>query len=121
MGKGEGADVSSVRLNLTFHCCTAYRASTTVEGCQPACWVTCLQYRHEYNAESPKQGSKRFNSQVRRNTLPIWVYNLSMRITYLSPLRPAEMQYEEPRKDSIVKLYTYTVHIIVYLLKFTVS
>ena len=25
-----------------------------------------------------KQGSKRFDSQGRRNTLPIWVYNLSM-------------------------------------------
>ena len=32
----------------------------------------------EYNAESPKQDSKRFNSQGRRNSLPIWVYNLSM-------------------------------------------
>ena len=32
----------------------------------------------EYNAESPKQDSERFNSQGRRNTLPIWVYNLSM-------------------------------------------
>ena len=37
-----------------------------------------LQYLHKYNAESPKQDSKRFNSQVRQNTLPIWVYNLSM-------------------------------------------
>ena len=37
-----------------------------------------FQYMHECNAESPKQGSKRFNSQGRRNTLPIWVYNLSM-------------------------------------------
>ena len=32
----------------------------------------------ECNAESPKHDSKRFNSQGRRNTLPIWVYNLSM-------------------------------------------
>ena len=32
----------------------------------------------EYNVESPNQGRKRFNSQVRRNTLPIWVYYLSM-------------------------------------------
>ena len=28
----------------------------------------------KYNAESPKQYSKRFNCQVRRNTLPIWVW-----------------------------------------------
>ena len=33
---------------------------------------------HEYNAESPKQDSKRFNFQGRRNTFPIWLYNLSM-------------------------------------------
>ena len=32
----------------------------------------------EYNAQSSKQDSKRFNSQGRRNTLSIWVYNLSM-------------------------------------------
>ena len=32
----------------------------------------------EYNVESPNQDCKRFNSQVRRNTLPIWVYYLSM-------------------------------------------
>ena len=37
-----------------------------------------VQYLREYIAESPKQDSKRFNSQRRRNTLPIWVYNLSM-------------------------------------------
>ena len=37
-----------------------------------------FQYMHEGNAESPKQGNKRFNSQGRLNTLPIWVHNLSM-------------------------------------------
>ena len=40
-------------------------------------WVTFCSLR-----ESPKQDSKRFNShQVRWNTLPIWVYNLSMQPT----------------------------------------
>ena len=34
------------------------------------------------HAESPKQGSKRFNSQGRRNSLPIWVHNLSMNYIY---------------------------------------
>ena len=33
-----------------------------------------IQYMREYNAESPKQDSERFNSPVRRNTLPIWLY-----------------------------------------------
>ena len=37
-----------------------------------------FQNMREYNAERLKQDSKRFNSQGRRNTLPIWVYNLSM-------------------------------------------
>ena len=36
------------------------------------------------NAESQKQDSKRFNSQGRRNSLPIWVYNLSV-VEVLSP------------------------------------
>ena len=37
-----------------------------------------FQNMREYNPERLKQDSKRFNSQGRRNTLPIWVYNLSM-------------------------------------------
>ena len=32
----------------------------------------------KYNAESPKQDRNRFNCQVRRYTLPIWVRYLSM-------------------------------------------
>ena len=35
-------------------------------------------YMREYNAESPKQLRRRFNSQVRRNTLTIWEYHLSI-------------------------------------------
>ena len=41
----------------------------------PAAGSCCVG---KYNAESPKQESKRFNCQVRRNSLPIWVYYLSM-------------------------------------------
>ena len=40
----------------------------------------------KYNVESPKQGSKRLNSKVRRNTLPIWVYNLLLLHPPLPPL-----------------------------------
>ena len=79
--KQEGADASSVKLNLTFHYCTVQkRAGTEVEGCQTGGLGHLLQYmrKYEYNAESPKQDSKRFNSQIRRNTLPVWVYYLSM-------------------------------------------
>ena len=73
MGKREGADVSSVKLNLTDPC---RRAGTTVEGCQAGGLghlLQYIQYIRNYNVESPKQDSKRFNSQVRRNTLLIWV------------------------------------------------
>ena len=51
-----------------------------------------LQYMHKYNAESPKQDSKRFNSQVRQNTLPIWVYNLHM-VRYCSALNPDQVYF----------------------------
>ena len=52
-----------------------YRAKTTGEGfCQAGKLGQLFQYMREYNAESPK----RFNSQGRRNTFPIWLYNLSM-------------------------------------------
>ena len=60
-----------------------YRASTTEEGCQAGRLGHRLQYNeymHEYSAESIKQDSKRFNSHGRRNTLPIWVYYLSMTV-----------------------------------------
>ena len=77
--KQEGADASSVKLNLTFHYSTE-TGGTEVEGCQTGGLGHLLQYmrKYEYNAESPKQDSKRFNSQIRRNTLPVWVYYLSM-------------------------------------------
>ena len=55
-----------------------YHASTKVEGCQAGGLSHLLQYMREYNAERPKQDSKRFNSHGRRNTLPMWVYCLSM-------------------------------------------
>ena len=56
-----GGDSSSVKLNLTDPCRTI-RASTTVEGCQAGGLGHLFQYMREYIAESPKQGSKRFNS-----------------------------------------------------------
>ena len=42
---------------------------TVVEGCQAGGLGQMLQYMRDY--KSPKQDSKRFNSLVRRNTLPI--------------------------------------------------
>ena len=48
-------------MNLTDPCRTI-RASTTVEGCQAGGLGQLFQNMREYIAESPKQGSKRFNS-----------------------------------------------------------
>ena len=56
----EGGDASSVKLNLNFHCRTPL-----LRDFRPAGWVTCMQYMRKYNAEGPKQESKRFNSHVK--------------------------------------------------------
>ena len=40
-------------------------ASTMVEGCQAGGLGDLLHYMRKYNAESPKQGRKRFNSIVK--------------------------------------------------------
>ena len=46
---------------------------------RPVDWVICYcTYIRESNAESSNQDNKRFNCQVRRNTLLIWVYYLAM-------------------------------------------
>ena len=42
-----------------------YRASTTVKGCQSDGLGHLLQYMREYNAKSPKQVRKRFNSTAK--------------------------------------------------------
>ena len=76
-----GPDASSLKLNLTFN----GSASTTVEGCQADGLGHLLQNKLEYNTENPKRNSKRFNSQGRRCTLPIWVYNLSMLFPHRLP------------------------------------
>ena len=63
-GKWEGATLLPCQMNLTDPCRTI-RASTTFEGCQPGGLGHLFQYMREYNAESPKQDSKRFNSIVK--------------------------------------------------------
>ena len=53
-----------VKLNLIDPCCTV-RDSKMVEGCQAGGLGHQFLYLREYNAESPKQGRKRFNSIVK--------------------------------------------------------
>ena len=61
---GGGRLFFHVKLNLIDPCRTV-RASTTVEGCQAGGLGHQFQYMREYNAESPKQGRKRFNYIVK--------------------------------------------------------
>ena len=75
--KRKGGAASSIKLNLYLTPAVQYHASTTVEGCQAGGLGHLLQYMPEYNAESPKQGSKRFNSNVKTihfSYLPITVF-----------------------------------------------
>ena len=62
--KGVAGYASSVKLNLSDPC-IQYRAVTMVEGCQAGRLGHLLHYMREYNAESPKQGRKGFNSIVK--------------------------------------------------------
>ena len=77
-GKRERAATSSIKLNLADPCRTEPCHGTTIKGCQAGGLGLLLQYMQEYNAESPRQDRQRFNSHGKRNTLPIWVNNLSM-------------------------------------------
>ena len=61
---GGGRLFLHVKLNLIDPCHTVH-ASTRVEGCQAGGLGHLLLYMREYDAESPKQGKKRFNSIVK--------------------------------------------------------
>ena len=56
--KGEGGGSSSPLLNLTDPC-------RILDGCWAGGLGQLFQYMRKYNAESPKQGSRRFNSIVK--------------------------------------------------------
>ena len=71
-----GGRLFNVKLNLIDPCSTV-RASRTVEGCQAGGLGHQFQYRREYNAESPQQGSRRFNSIVKTK------YIVDLGIVYL--------------------------------------
>ena len=71
--KGGGC-TSSLKLNLTDPCRTAY-STVLVPRCQAGRLGHQFQYMRECNAESPKQDSKMFNSQ---EALCLSGYDLSM-------------------------------------------
>ena len=73
--KEVGGYASSV--NLTDPCRMAY-STVLVEGCQAGGLGHLLHYLREYNAESPKQGRKGFNSIVKT------IYVLFLSSYYLS-------------------------------------
>ena len=74
--KGVGGYASSIKLNWPL----PYRTGpvTRLRDTRPAGWVTyCSIHMLEYNAESPKQGRKGFNSIVKTiyfYYLPIFIY-----------------------------------------------
>ena len=77
MGKGRGP---TRLLSNSTSLSTAVQYNLPVpllRDARPAGWVHCFQYMLEYNAESPKQDSKRFNSQGRE------IIGLSGYIIYL--------------------------------------
>ena len=63
---------NAVQLALTIKKCWLYSC-----GAKPGRWAGSGGNKYVYNAESQEQDSKMFNSQVRRNTLPIWVWLIS--------------------------------------------
>ena len=69
-----------VKLNLIDPCRTI-RDSTTVEGCQAGGLGLQFLYMSMYNAESPKQDRKRFNSSVK--TINFSVIYLWVKVTLL--------------------------------------
>ena len=81
---GGGPLFFHVKLNLIDPCRTV-RASTRVEGCQAGGLGHQFQYMREYNAESPKQGRKRFNfivKTINSSHLPLiylWVIGVQVR------------------------------------------
>ena len=101
--RGEG-DASSLNLNLTDPCrAVPFQYHCLGIPCRPAGWETVSVYcLREYNAESPKQCSKRFNSQGRRNTFPIWLYNLSMMVCQKRQRRKEERM--RPKKIQLHEL-----------------
>ena len=63
---------NAVQLALTIKKCWLYSC-----GAKPGRWAGSGGNKYVYNAESQEQDSKMFNSQVRRNTLPIWIWLIS--------------------------------------------
>ena len=76
--RGGGWERISVRVEQNFHhtlSMTIYKEALTVQRWSDARPRGQGQVVASTNtAESPKQGRRRFNCQVRRNALPIWVW-----------------------------------------------
>ena len=78
---GGGRLFLHVKLNLIDPCRTV-RANTTVEGCQAGRLGHQFQYMRECNAESPKQGRKRFNSLVKTINIADLAYGQVVGVVY---------------------------------------
>ena len=101
MVKGKGADSSSLKLSLTDPC------PAVQEGCyyRPAGLVNCCSmYMRAYNAESPKQDSKRFNSNAKTK------YIANLGIIYLWALSTQKCQV------STINVIQYCTFLLMYIL-----
>ena len=74
----QGPDASSLSIEPNSPLPYSTLPVPMLKDARPAGWVNCVSICASTMPRAQKQGSKRFNSQGRRNTLPIWVNNLSM-------------------------------------------
>ena len=65
----------------------------------------------KYKDESPKQGSKRFNSQVRRNTLPTWVYYVAILRTH--QIYPSKFDVNHPPYCTVCNIFSNEVKVTI--------
>ena len=79
-GNWQVADSSSVKLNLTDPCRTAYSTVPVqlLRDARPAGWVNCFSICASTMPRAQNMTEKGSILKQRRNTLLIWVYNLSM-------------------------------------------
>ena len=103
MVNADGQDMRAIQCNATQLLLKLNQLSTAVQ----LAWhignydCTAMPGRRagsgvgKYNAESPKQDSKRFNCQVGRNTLPIWVW-LIYALNQKERLKTSNQLYRTP-------------------------
>ena len=115
--KGWGATL--LPSNWTWLTPAVQCASTTVEGCQ-ACWLGhLLQYMRKYNAQSPKQGRKRFNSMVKTIYFSylsiIYLWELNGQVHDCTQLESEKNKTSLQMHNKVCILYWYTIYTVMWI------